>query len=98
MIGVRRNWGGFCEAPLLLTTTVILQKAPSGLFEQGGDERSDAWGGGDVGRGSELRPRSLSGIIHLCRAQLAQRSHLRIRFIVTLLCLEMTGMEGAQRR
>lgn len=49
-----------------------------------------------MGRGSGRRPGSLSGIIHL-RAQLAHRSHLGIRFTLTLLCLEMTGME-AQRR
>ena len=30
MIGVRKHLGG--EAPLLLITTVVLQKAPSGLF------------------------------------------------------------------
>lgn len=98
MMRVRRNLEGFCEAPLLLITTVVLQKAPSGLFDHAGDEGSGAWRGGDARRGSELRPRSLSGIIHLVRAQLAHRSRLGIRFIVTLLCLEMTGMERAQRR
>lgn len=93
MIVVRRNLEGFCEAPLLLITLVVLQKAPSGVFDHAGDKGSNAWRGGDVRRGSELRLRSLSRIIHLFRAQLVHRSHLGIRFIVTLLCLEMTGTE-----
>lgn len=69
--GVRRNLEGFCEATLLLITTVVLQRAPSGLFDHAGDEGSDARRGGDERRGSEPRPPSLSGIIHLSRAQLA---------------------------
>lgn len=46
MIGVRKHLGG--EAPLLLITTVVLQKAPSGLFGHKGTMLGgvETWGGG----------------------------------------------------
>lgn len=55
----------FYEAPSVLITTAVFQKAPSGLFDHVGDEGSNGGRGVDVRRGSEQRLLRLSGIIHL---------------------------------
>lgn len=44
----------------MLITTVVLQKAPSGLFDHAGNGRSGVWRGGGLGGEVELMPFRLS--------------------------------------
>lgn len=71
----------------MLITTVVLQKAPPGPFDHAGDGRSGVFGGAGV----QSTPLRLSHLISLFGAQSTRRSHGEIRFIVTPLCVEMTG-------